>query len=154
MEKNIFSKISVQLKIIASISMTLFVTFLIVVFFMNYRQKDDLIKEKNKGIEDNNNILLINLRNLMLNGQASLLIGTMEELKHSGGFLDISIYRIDGNLAFSDYSTLDKVNSSQPFIHFDRTDRIVDARKNDVVPEETAAIRNLWPLIKSSRFPI
>jgi adenylate cyclase len=140
LKKNIFNRLSIQLKIISSISLILFITFLLVVFFMNIRQKDDLIREKNNGIESNNNILLINLRNIMLNGQAPLLIGTMEELKHSGGFLDISIYRTNGIPAFSDYSTLDKVNKNQPFIKFDKTDRIVDSRNNDLKLEETKAV--------------
>ncbi len=140
MKKNIFNRISIQIKIISSISIVLLFTFLLIVFFMNLRQKDDLIKAKNKGVEDNNDILLINLRNFMLNGQAPLLINTMEELRHLQGFLDISIYRINGMLAFSDYSTLNKVNAGQNFFHFNKTGRIRDSRDKNAMKFESMEI--------------
>ncbi len=70
-----------------------------------------------------NGILSTVIENLMLSGEAPIANRTISQLKNMTDFKDIAIYRPDGTLAFSDYSTIKKVNAYQTMKTFEKTPR-------------------------------
>ncbi|MGA2142794.1 MAG: adenylate/guanylate cyclase domain-containing protein, partial [Brevinematales bacterium] len=124
--------LSIEFRIISLIIIVLLMTGIFMVYFMYYTQRSNLIASAERGLNLNTETLSAVLRNMMLDGRAPLLVKSLGELRDSGIYKDISIFRINGKLAFSDYKTLDNVNSRQKGIHFEKTPRIADRRS----PEE------------------
>ncbi len=119
---------SIEFRIITLIISVLFITGIFTVYFMYYTQRTNLIAEAERGLNLNTETLTTVLRNMMLDGKAPLLVKSMEELRNEGDYKEISIYRTNGMLAFSDYKTLEYVNSHQSNYYFEETPRIQDKR--------------------------
>ena len=68
--------------------------------------------------------LNISIKNIMLAGEAPLVIDTLKDLVDSGEFKDIGLYRRTGVFAFSDYKTLNDVNKRLNMTKFYKTQRL------------------------------
>lgn len=121
-------KISVQIKILTAIFVTLLLTITVVIFLTYRDQREDLLREMDKSIGLNSDTLLTSLRNMMLDGEAPVMVKTMEDLRTLSEFRQIAIYRSDGSLAFSDSRTLEEVNRFLGRPAFQLTPRIQDMR--------------------------
>ncbi len=126
MKRGYFS--SIEFRIITLITAVMLFFGVFIVYFMYYNQRSNLIQSAERGIYLNTETLLTMLRNMMLDGKAPLLVRSMYELGELSDYKSISIYRTNGTLAFSDYSTLNAVNSRQKKIRFEKTPRIEDIR--------------------------
>ncbi len=138
MKRFIFS--SIQTKILSMLLIILTATIIIVVYFVYTSQRSSLISTMNRGIYLNTETLETALKIMMLDGKAPLLVRTMAELKSLGDYKEVAIYRTNGVLAFSDYSTLEHVNLNQTNITFLQTPRIADDRKDIEKTEGTSNI--------------
>lgn len=118
--------ISIQTKIIALILVLLISTELIIVYFVYNNQKNNLISASDKSVYLNTETLFVSLRNMMLSGEASILVNTMADLKSIKEYKSVEIFKINGDLAFSDYDTLEFVNTYQDFMRFKETPRLTN----------------------------
>ncbi len=124
-------KVSIQIKILSLIFITLLLTITGVIYLTYHDQREDLLQERDKNINVLSRTLNTSLRNMMLDGEAPIMVKTMEQLRDLPEYKQIAIYRTDGKLAFSDYMTLDKVNAYQKKMNFKQTPRIQDMRSMD-----------------------
>lgn len=115
---------SIQVKVASLIILILTVSITSVLIFTNGKQKSELIKSTQRTLTVNTAILNTVIRNLMLSGEAPIATNTVRDLKTLPSLTEVSIYRIDGTTAFSDYETLTKVNEFQDMVIFEETDRI------------------------------
>lgn len=104
-------KTSIQIKVAAAILILLMVTVTISIIISVRNQRSNLLDTKLTDIISSNNILKEVIKNIMLSGEAPLAVQTLTDLKALPDFKGINIYRRDGTIAFSDYSTLSEVNS-------------------------------------------
>lgn len=120
--------LSIEFRIILLIIIILLITGIFTVYFIYYTQRSNIITSAEQGLNLNTLTLSTVLRNMMVDGKASLLVQSLDELRQGGSYKDIAIYRTNGTLAFSDYKTIDFVNSNQSGITFEKTPRIADGR--------------------------
>ena len=104
---------SIQIKVISAIFIALLLTGLVVITFTYTSHRADLIATTNMDVDLNVQSLIITLRQLMLSGEAPILVQTMMSFKELKEYRAINIYRADGTSAFSDYKTLDFVNKTK-----------------------------------------
>ena len=64
------------------------------------------------------------IRAIMLNGEAGIAVRTMENLKNVQSIENLEIYRTNGAIAFTNYETIDFVNSYQDNYQFEKTERL------------------------------
>ena len=67
--------------------------------------------------------LLASLQTLMLNGQGTLAREWLDRLQGTGGIVDVEVLRRDGNEAFTDLSTVERVNDFLNMPRFQREPR-------------------------------
>lgn len=115
---------SIQVKVTALILLVLVFGISFSISFALSNQRENLIDAAQQTLAVNTRVLNLNIRNLMLNGEAPLANRTMADLREMPEFLEYEIYRRDGSRAFSDYETLDFVNSFQDNIRFSETPRL------------------------------
>lgn len=123
--------VSIRFKMLSALLSILMITFVLVVLFVFIRQREVLLSETDRTIALNSDTLIISLQKLMLEGEAPIVVETMDELNELSEFKNISVIRTNGNMAFSDYTTLEFVNQYQDEIFFDETERLVDDRTDD-----------------------
>lgn len=116
--------ISLQVKVVTLIILVLLISVTINLIITLNDHKNDLIKSNEKTLLINTNIINKVIQNLMLTGEAPLANKTMQDLENLPSLEEIVIYRTDGNRAFNDFTTLDRVNMFQDMYMFDKTDRI------------------------------
>ena len=114
---------SIQFKIIAAIIIVLTVSIVVSIIITTENQKRNLISTATQTLAINTDMLNQVIRNIMLSGEAEIATRTLSSIKGLGEFEEVEIYRSDGSVAFSDYSTVDFVNDFQDQIQFDYTDR-------------------------------
>ncbi len=102
--------------------MLIAITLLLI--FWTTTEKKSLLDSADQTLMLNTLMLNQTIRAIMLDGEASVAVKTMENLKEIDEFDAIGIYRKDGTAAFSDYSTLDYVNRYQDEIYFEKTERV------------------------------
>jgi nitrogen fixation/metabolism regulation signal transduction histidine kinase len=79
----------------------------------------------------------------MLDGEAAIAQSTMIQLQGIEDLEEIAIYRVDGKIAFSDYSTIERVNTFLDFEAFERTPRTpVKTIESDTFDK---AVEEAWP---------
>lgn len=122
--------VSIQAKILSALLATLLVTVIVVVTLVYRNQRASLLEESNRGVSLTTNVLFIALKNLMLDGKAPLMVQTLAQLRELPDFRQIAVYRTTGELAFSDYATVEAVNRRQAASPFEHTERIVDDRSS------------------------
>lgn len=118
-------KESIQLKVISLIIiiMTITITGVLILTLNNHRE--DLIQSNETTLSVNTSILNTAIRNIMLSGEAPIATKTLQDLQSLSTLNKVEIYRVDGNTAFSDYETIDSVNSYQSMFQFEKTERIM-----------------------------
>ncbi|MDC7234206.1 MAG: ATP-binding protein [Spirochaetales bacterium] len=115
---------SIQVKVISLILLVMVFAVSLSISFAIRNQRENLIAASQQTLALNTQVLNLTIRNIMLNGEAPLANSTMNDLRNMPEFLEYEIYRRDGTLAFSDYETLDFVNSFQDMIMFEQTPRL------------------------------
>jgi len=83
-----------------------------------------MLESTNNLLASNMETLNISIKNMMLSGEAPLVVGAISELIDSGEFQKVGIYRNTGKFAFSDYSTLNYVNKRLKIKRFKKTERL------------------------------
>ncbi len=116
--------ISIQIKVVAGIILFLAVSVGFSLFISVTNQRNNLLDSTRRNLITNNNMLNTLVRNMMLDGEAPLVVTTLTELKELPGFTELEIYRRDGNIAFSDFTTLEEVNMRQDMFAFEETPRV------------------------------
>ena len=119
---------SIQTKVILTVMGVLALSVAVLIFFTLRNQRSNLIDEKLNNLVTTNNILTSVIQNLMLDGEAPLAVGTLTDLQEIPEFETLEIYRKNGEIAFSDYSTLEEVNRNQDMFEFSRTPRVDSKR--------------------------
>lgn len=154
---------SIQGKIISSIAIILFVTLITVTLISIDNQKNDLLGAAKSTLSINAQMIQKTLTSLMLTGEASVAVMTMNYMKEIPSFQAIEIYKTDGNIAFSDYSTIDTVNKYLKSEDFGKTIRVrnfkidtklfksvIDTNKSYQTPdkeiEKTQHLENFFPI--------
>ena len=117
------SKVSIQLKILLSISLFLIIMTVISVVLSTTNQRNSLLDTIKRSIERNDHFLTAVISKLMVEGNADLVSSTLSELQDLPEIDSLQIYRPDGKAAFSDYATIDAVNNAQNGIEFSYTSR-------------------------------
>lgn len=117
-------KVSLQVKIVSLILVILLFSVSFSISFALNNQKDNLLDAAQQTLAVNTGVLKATITNIMLNGEAPLANRTMADLRNLSSFLEYEIYRTDGSLAFSDFDTLNFVNSFQQEITFPQTPRL------------------------------
>lgn len=115
--------ISVQIKVVAGIIIVLAVSVGFSLFISLDNQRNNLLDSSRRNLVTNNDMLNTQVRNMMLDGEAPLVVSTLSDLKQLPGFSELEIYRRDGTIAFSDFATLNTVNANQNEYTFEQTPR-------------------------------
>jgi len=115
--------VSIRFKVVSTIILVLLATVSISIFLTVSNQQSSLLSAMRNNLTVNNGILNTVIKNIMLSGEAPIANKTMSDLKAMEEFEEIEIYRIDGTVAFNDYSTVESVNSFQDKIMFIETPR-------------------------------
>ncbi len=115
---------SLQTKVILSVMAVLAISIAMLIFITLRNQRNNLLEEQFNNLVTNNTMLTTMINNVMLDGEAPLAVNTLNDLKDIPQFEELEIYRKSGQIAFSDYSTLQQVNDNQDMISFDRTPRV------------------------------
>lgn len=142
--------ISIQLKIVSLVLLILVGATAVSVYVAVSNQRAGLLEATQRTLSINTALLNLTIRNLMLSGEAPTVVRTMASFKDIEEFKDIALYRADGTAAFSDYSTIDKVNKYQSKLHFQQTPRAEARTENE--PEFISAVDGKTPIqIESSQ---
>jgi adenylate cyclase len=136
--------LSIQLKIVSLTVLILVAGLAISVYVTVTNQRGNLLEAAQRTLSINTDLLNLTIRNLMTAGEAPIAVKTMTSFKDIQGFLDISIYRPDGTAAFSDTTTIDKVNTFNPKVHFVPTPRVPVTHLSD--PNFTKAVDTRLPV--------
>ena len=153
--------LSILLKIVSLIVVILVISTAASVIFTVRSQRANLLEATQRTLSANNDVLLLTIQNLMLSGEAPIAVRAMASYQTIESFTEISLYRANGDAAFSDYSTIDDVNGFQKKIRFERTPRAprdteddpnlkraVDSRTPvQVVSEQDRAFESFFPII-------
>lgn len=121
------SFISIELKIVSIILVILAASISLSLFFSVRLARDNLLGNMRQNLTIDNDIFSSTIRSLMLSGEAPVAVKTLDSLKSIEGLKSIALYRADGSSAFSDYTTLEFVNSYQSDHVFERTPRMARA---------------------------
>lgn len=135
---------SIQFKIITSIIIVLLVSVVASITITTENQKRNLLSTARQTLAVNTEMLNQVIRNIMLSGEAEIATRTLNSIKGLEEFKEVEIYRSDGSVAFSDYSTVDFVNKFQDKIRFDYTDR----------SEEMMVDNDAFKMVLNSNTPI
>ena len=127
---------SVQFKIILAVAAIMIVGIAAAITVSTVNQRNNLINAARNTLAVNTEMLNVTVRNLMLAGEAQVAVGTIAGLRDLDAFLEFEVFRSDGTVAFSDYSTLEFVNTYQDMVMFDRTERTDTAVTNQIGFEE------------------
>jgi signal transduction histidine kinase len=115
---------SIQVKIVSVIIVVLIISTALSISFTITNQKQNLLEAAQQTLSVNTQVLNHTIRNIMLSGEAPLANQTMGDLRNMPEFLEYEIYRRDGTTAFSNYETLEFVNSYQDRVQFSPTPRL------------------------------
>ena len=115
---------SIQLKIISFIILILFITITIVISITVTNQKNDLINASKNTLAIITDMLNNTIKSIMLSGEAPIAVRTMLLYKSISELKEVEIYRVNGDVAFNDYSTMQFVNKFQTRIMFNKTERV------------------------------
>jgi class 3 adenylate cyclase len=123
--------VSIKLKITLIISLSLLVTIMAVLYVSVRTETQNLLKASEKTLTTNSALLNITIKNLMLRGEAPIVVKTIEDMQSIQNIEEITLYRTDGTRAFHDYSTLETVNTNLDMQMFKRTERLAYRELNN-----------------------
>ena len=136
--------VSIQLKIVSLTILILVAGMAIAVSVTVNNQRSNLLQAAQRTLTVNTQLLDATVDNLMLAGDAPVVVRAMTSFKSIQEFLDISIYRPDGTVAFSDMTTIDKVNAYTGTTKFGPTPRLALATLSG--PSFDRAVRTMLPV--------
>ena len=114
---------TIQAKIVAAIFVVLILSLSFVTFLTIRNQRTNLLEARQQDVANNSSTLNVSVRNVMLAGEAPIAVGLLNDLSEAPGFETLEVYRRDGSLAFSDFTTLEEVNENLGSEAFERSDR-------------------------------
>lgn len=117
-------KVSIRVKIITVIVLSLLVTILVILYVSTSNQRENLLLANEKTLTTSTAMLNVTIKSLMLSGEAPLAVQTLEGLQKIQDIEELEIYRTDGSRAFHDYETLETVNMNLKGDVFEKTERI------------------------------
>ena len=106
-------KVSIRVKIISLIVLSLLVTILVILYVSTNNQRENLLLANEKTLTTSTAILNVTIKNIMLSGEAPIAVRTLEGLQKIQDIEELEIYRTDGSRAFHDYKTLEIVNGNK-----------------------------------------
>lgn len=107
---NIFTSITQKVTAIILVSLVLGIG--IVVFYFAYGQNKTLYSSNENNLHQQADVLHQSIKNSMLPGEAPLVVSLFNDIRTIGPMYNISLYRSNGILAFSDNSTIEAVNAN------------------------------------------
>ncbi len=116
--------VSIKLKVTLIISLSLLLTILAIMYVSTSTQMENLLDASEKALSTSTSILNATIRNLMLNGEALIVVRAFSEMQGISDIEVLHLYRTDGTTAFHDYATLDRVNENLGQRRFKKTDRL------------------------------
>ncbi len=118
--KQVFSntKTTMQKKLILIIVLTLTVGLGFISFFSIRNNIENIKNAENNNSELLANVIVEGIKNAMVTGNAPIVIGWLEGIKHSNGLIELKDYRRDGVAAFIDNETRKDVNKWLQFEKF------------------------------------
>jgi nitrogen fixation/metabolism regulation signal transduction histidine kinase len=135
---------SIQVKIVSLTLVILVAGLALSVYVTINNQRSNLLEAAQRTLSINTDLLNSTIQNLMLAGEAPVAVNAMRSFKDIQGFLDITLYRPDGTAAFSDTTTITKVNAYNPKAHFLPTPRVPVTTLSD--PNFTRAVNTRLPV--------
>ncbi len=105
-----FFPITRKINLLIVISLMLGIGVIIVYFA--YTQNLSVREMNRDRLEQQSNILYQSIENIMLPGEALIAVQFLTDVKDTDPTLEIILYRSDGEEAFSDNETIDKVNAN------------------------------------------
>ena len=101
---------SLGIRLALTISTVLFLLMMIAGLWLDRQITKSMRSEEMRQAEVHANTLLTSLQTLMLNGQGTLARSWLDRMQGDSGIIDIEILRRNGEEAFTDLNTLEKVN--------------------------------------------
>jgi len=99
-------------KVTAIILVSLILGIGLVVFYFAYGQNRTLYMSTEQNLHQQGEILYQSIKNAMLPGEAPLVLSLFNDLQTVSSMFDITLYRRNGDIAFSDDSTIEIVNAN------------------------------------------
>lgn len=103
---------SITQKVTAIILASLIVGIGLVVLYFAYGQNKTLYVSTESNLHQQADVLSQSIKNAMLPGEAPLVVSLFNDIRNLETEYDITLYRRNGVLAFSDNSTLEQVNTN------------------------------------------
>ena len=109
---------SITQKVTAIILISLVVGIGMVVLYFAYGQNKTLYVSTENNLHQQADVLYQSIKNAMLPGEAPLVVSLFNDIRNLEAEYDMTLYRRDGALAFSDNSTLATVNANLGMMRF------------------------------------
>lgn len=103
---------SITQKVTAIILVSLVLGIGIVVFYFAYGQNKTLYSSTENNLHQQADVLHQSIKNLMLPGEAPLVVSLFNDIQTISPMYTVSLYRSNGVVAFSDNTTIETVNAS------------------------------------------
>jgi class 3 adenylate cyclase len=129
-------RIPLQFKLIALLLAVVVVTGVVVVLRVDASMSGNLVLATDRALSTTMQTLVISLRNMMVSGEAPVLVNSIGEIKRIGEMKDVAIFRADGLQAFTDGLTLQDVNARLGVDRFAPTPRLEAIDAAMVSPED------------------
>ena len=125
------------LKVCFVSSLILAIGITLISAFLLSRERDALLKAEEKRLSTTAELYASVVRSLMLSGEVSIAPRITTSMKAIADFEEAELYRMDGTLAFTDFTTVDFVNSRQSRMIFERTPRRTGEATSSPILKET-----------------
>ncbi len=112
------TKTTMQKKLITIIGLTLAIGLGFMSFYSIKNNVNNIKTAEKNNIELLSNVIVEGIKNAMVTGNAPIVIGWLEGIKHSNGLIELKDYRRDGIAAFIDNKTRKEVNEWLNFKKF------------------------------------
>ncbi|GAK56018.1 adenylate/guanylate cyclase [Candidatus Vecturithrix granuli] len=103
---------SITQKVTAIILVSLVIGIGIVVLYFAYGQNKTLYVSTERNLYQQADVLYQSIKNAMLPGEAPLVVSLFEDIRNLETMYDVRLYRSNGIVAFSDNTTLERVNAN------------------------------------------
>jgi adenylate cyclase len=115
---------TIRFKIISVLVLILLAATGLIVYTVITNYRNDMISSTKRILTSNTSMLEAVVRNLMIRGEAPLVVKTISSITAIDEYKELIIFRSDGTAAFSDYTTLEAVNQRLGEEQFERTPRV------------------------------
>ncbi len=129
----------IRAKVVAAIVAVLVVAIAVSVVITVRGQRDNLLDSKRTELVATSSIVNTSVRNIMLPGEAPIAVRLLEEMGETPGFERLEIYRPNGQIAFSDFETLNRVNDRLGGAAFSETPRLDSRTLQNATFDEVVA---------------